>query len=91
MTPLGWKYVGFVWGYAILWRLFTDRIKLFRPTEYSTSCSALLAKKQVDLGPQIASQAYELYSSGCAARVSRTRTGWKRSARCKPGGTSEAS
>jgi H+-transporting ATPase len=28
MTPLGWKYAGIVWGYAILWALFTDRIKL---------------------------------------------------------------
>jgi H+-transporting ATPase len=28
MTPLGWKYAGLVWGYAILWALFTDRIKL---------------------------------------------------------------
>jgi hypothetical protein len=25
---LGWKYAGIVWGYAILWALFTDRIKL---------------------------------------------------------------
>jgi H+-transporting ATPase len=28
MTPLGWTYAGLVWGYAILWALFTDRIKL---------------------------------------------------------------
>jgi H+-transporting ATPase len=28
MTPLGWKFAGLVWGYAILWALFTDRIKL---------------------------------------------------------------
>ncbi|MGF2946613.1 hypothetical protein [Mycobacterium sp. Lab-001] len=28
MTPLGWQWVAFVWGYAIIWALGTDRIKL---------------------------------------------------------------
>ncbi|AFA49493.1 plasma-membrane proton-efflux P-type ATPase [Acetobacterium woodii DSM 1030] len=28
MTPLGWSLAGFVWGYAIVWALVTDRIKL---------------------------------------------------------------
>jgi H+-transporting ATPase len=28
MTPLGWGWAGFVWGYAIVWALFNDRIKL---------------------------------------------------------------
>lgn len=28
MTPLGWQWVAFVWGYAIGWALATDRIKL---------------------------------------------------------------
>jgi H+-transporting ATPase len=28
MTPLGWKWAGFVWGYALLWFLVNDRIKL---------------------------------------------------------------
>jgi H+-transporting ATPase len=28
MTPLGWKYVALVWGYALIWFLITDRIKL---------------------------------------------------------------
>ncbi|MGV8966301.1 MAG: plasma-membrane proton-efflux P-type ATPase [Cellulomonas sp.] len=28
MTPLGWGWAGFVWGYAILWALLNDRIKL---------------------------------------------------------------
>jgi H+-transporting ATPase len=28
MTPLGWTYAGLVWGYAVVWALFTDRIKL---------------------------------------------------------------
>lgn len=28
MTPLGWEWAGFVWGYAIIWFLINDRIKL---------------------------------------------------------------
>ena len=28
MAPLGWKWAGFVWGYAIIWALINDRIKL---------------------------------------------------------------
>jgi H+-transporting ATPase len=28
MTPLGWKWAGFVWAYAIAWALINDRIKL---------------------------------------------------------------
>ncbi|MHA6759710.1 plasma-membrane proton-efflux P-type ATPase [Streptacidiphilus sp. PAMC 29251] len=28
MTPLGWTYALLVWGYALLWFLVTDRIKL---------------------------------------------------------------
>jgi H+-transporting ATPase len=28
MTPLGWGWAGFVWGYALLWFLLNDRLKL---------------------------------------------------------------
>jgi len=28
MTPLGWPLAGFVWGYALIWALLTDRVKL---------------------------------------------------------------
>ncbi|MGI8458218.1 MAG: plasma-membrane proton-efflux P-type ATPase [Propionibacteriaceae bacterium] len=28
MHPLGWGWAGFVWGYAIIWALASDRIKL---------------------------------------------------------------
>ncbi len=42
----------------------------------------LLAKKPpVDLTPQIAARAYELYQERVAARASRIRTGWRRSER----------
>jgi H+-transporting ATPase len=28
VTPLGWRYAGFVWGYAFVWFLVTDPVKL---------------------------------------------------------------
>ena len=28
MPPLGWKWAGFVWGYALIWALLSDRVKL---------------------------------------------------------------
>ncbi|MGC1871078.1 MAG: plasma-membrane proton-efflux P-type ATPase [Acidobacteriaceae bacterium] len=28
MTPLGWKLAGFVWAYALVWAMVTDRVKL---------------------------------------------------------------
>jgi len=29
MTPLGWGWAAFVWGYALIWFLVNDRVKLF--------------------------------------------------------------
>jgi H+-transporting ATPase len=28
MPPLGWSWAGFVWGYALIWALVSDRVKL---------------------------------------------------------------
>jgi H+-transporting ATPase len=28
MTPLGWGWASFVWGYALVWALVNDRVKL---------------------------------------------------------------
>ena len=61
MTPLGWRWAGFVWVYALAWFLLNDRVKLlayriFDPVKASSS-----AMKPVDLTPQIATRAYELY------------------------------
>jgi H+-transporting ATPase len=62
MTPLGWKWAGFVWGYAIAWALFNDRIKLLAYRIFDPVKSPLLAKNPpVDLSSQIAARAYELY------------------------------
>ncbi len=57
MTPLGWGWAGLVWGYALVWFLVNDRVKLlayriFDPVKPGTPS---------DLRPQIARRAYELY------------------------------
>jgi H+-transporting ATPase len=28
MPPIGWGYAGFVWGYAILWFVLSDAVKM---------------------------------------------------------------
>ena len=28
MPPLGWGWAGFVWGYALIWALVSDQVKL---------------------------------------------------------------
>jgi len=61
MTPLGWKNAGFVWAYAIVWALLTDRLKLLAYRSLDPSALPLLAKKQLDLEPEIAKEAYELF------------------------------
>ena len=62
MTPLGWRWAGFVWGYAIVWSLVNDRVKLLAYRIFDPTKAPLLAKKApVDLTPQIAARAYELY------------------------------
>ena len=61
MTPLGWKWAGFVWGYAVVWALVNDRVKLLAYRILDPTKPPLLAKKPLDLTPQIAARAYELY------------------------------
>jgi H+-transporting ATPase len=74
MAPLGWKWAGFVWGYAIAWALVNDRIKLlayriFDPPKSqaakkagdSASTQAAPNKKPDDDTQAIAARAFELY------------------------------
>jgi H+-transporting ATPase len=61
MTPLGWGWAAFVWGYALVWALLTDRVKLLGYRIFDPTKPPLLAKKPFDLTPQIATRAYELY------------------------------
>jgi H+-transporting ATPase len=61
MTPLGWGWAAFVWGYALVWFLVNDRVKLLAYRIFDPTKAPLLAKKPFDLTPQIATRAYELY------------------------------
>jgi H+-transporting ATPase len=61
MIPLGWNWALFVWGYALVWFLVNDRVKLLAYRIFDSTKAPLLAKKPLDLTPQIATRAYELY------------------------------
>jgi H+-transporting ATPase len=61
MTPLGWGWAGFVWGYALAWALVNDRVKLLAYQIFDPTKTPLLAREPLDLTPQIATRAYELY------------------------------
>ena len=61
MTPLGWGWAAVVWGYALIWALVTDRVKLVGYRIFDPTKPPLLAKKPLDLTPQIATRAYEIY------------------------------
>jgi len=44
MTPLGWKYSGIVWGYAIAWLLVNDMVKLAAYRIFGKGNSGLFGK-----------------------------------------------
>jgi len=58
MTPLGWKWAGIVWGYALVWFLINDRIKLlaywiFDPVKATTKLSGKdLPKSDSKIAPK---------------------------------------
>ena len=61
MTPLGWGWAAFVWGYAMAWALVNDRVKLLAYRVFDPTKAPLLAKKPLDPTPKIAARAYALY------------------------------
>jgi len=50
MTPLGWGWAALVWGYALVWFLANDRVKLL--TYWVLDRSKVTAKTQSDEAPQ---------------------------------------
>jgi H+-transporting ATPase len=64
MTPISWGWAAFVWGYALVWFLVNDRVKLLAYRVFDPTAAPLLAKKPADMTPQIAKRAYELYEQG---------------------------
>ncbi len=73
MTPLGWGWALFVWGYALAWFFVNDRMKLLAYRVFDPTEAPLLGRKPVEAGKsvtakepndvkaQIARRAYELY------------------------------
>jgi H+-transporting ATPase len=61
MTPLGWSWALFVWGYALAWFLVSDRVKLLAYRVFDPTAAPLLGREPVDVTQQIATRAYELY------------------------------
>ena len=57
MTPLGWGWAGFVWGYALIWFIVNDRIKLLAYKIFDP----VKTKAQDHLKQDIADRAYEIY------------------------------
>jgi H+-transporting ATPase len=51
MTPLGWGWALFVWGYALAWFLVNDRVKLLAYRVFDPTAAPLLAKTRVDVTP----------------------------------------
>jgi H+-transporting ATPase len=57
MTPLGWRWAGFVWGYALVWFLVNDRLKLlvYRILDPVKAGAASVSKQLIER------RAHELY------------------------------
>ena len=60
MTPLGWGWALFVWGYALVWAVVNDRAKLLaytildkQQTKKTTHADASKGKTSAELTPQI--------------------------------------
>ncbi|MFH0916880.1 MAG: plasma-membrane proton-efflux P-type ATPase [bacterium] len=45
MTPLGWGWATFVWGYALAWFLVNDRLKLLAYRVFDPTTDSLLTEK----------------------------------------------
>jgi H+-transporting ATPase len=54
MTPLGWGWALFVWGYALIWALLSDRVKLAAYRIFDPREPALLSRKRLDSASQTA-------------------------------------
>ncbi len=73
MTPLGWGWAAFVWGYALAWFLVTDPVKLlayriFDPVKAASKPGSKVEDRPEARGkttsnpaPRIAARAYQLY------------------------------
>ncbi len=64
MTPLGWGWALFVWGYALVWFLLNDRVKLLAYRVFDPTDAPLAARPPVDVAPRVATAATATMASG---------------------------
>ncbi len=76
MTPLGWGWALFVWGYALVWFLVNDRLKLLAYRVFDPVKVSPPAGNQPELTSQIATRAYFLYEEG-GRRAGGATEDWK--------------
>ena len=57
MTPLGWGWAGFVWGYALLWFLLNDRVKLLAYRIFDPVKAVAKTETEVDSQPDAKGEA----------------------------------
>ena len=82
MSPLGWRWAGFVWVYALAWFLVNDRVKLLAYRVFDTAKAVpLSARKQPDLTPRSLPAPMSFIRSESTVKASRIRTGFRRSER----------
>ena len=48
MMPLGWGWALFVWGYALVWFIVSDRLKLLAYRVFDPTAAPLLVRKPVN-------------------------------------------
>ena len=53
MAPLGWKWAGFVWAYALIWALINDRIKLLAYKIFDPVKAEAKPEAIVDANPDV--------------------------------------
>ena len=64
MTPLGWSWALFVWGYALAWFLVTDQVKLVAYRIFDPAAAPLLLRDPGERNARIATRAYALFERG---------------------------
>lgn len=76
MTPLGWDWALFVWGYALAWFLVTDRVKLVAYRIFDPAAAPLLLRGDPgERNARIATRAYALFEQG-GHRVGHADQDW---------------
>jgi H+-transporting ATPase len=62
MAPLGWKWAGLVWAYALAWALINDRVKLLAYKIFDPIRKPFVeASTPADDAQAISTRAYEIY------------------------------